>query len=105
MKTDFVAPDSSEPQKVSSFTPGFVGMTRSEPLGRKIFEGGALIALTVALGLVWTFLPDTAASFPTLANLRVVLLSQSVLVIVTVGVLIPLVLRQYDFSIGAVAGV
>lgn len=105
MKTDVAAKDSTEPHKEASSTPEFIGMTGPEPIGRRIFEAGALIALTVALGLVWTFLPDTARSFPTLANLRVVLLSQSVLVIVTVGVLIPLVLRKYDFSIGAVAGV
>ena len=69
-----------------------------------IVEASGLVVLTVILAIVWALLPDTSRSFPSLANLRVVLLSQAVLVIVTMGALVPLICKQYDFSVGAVCG-
>lgn len=74
-------------------------------IGMKWLESSGLVLFTVLLGIFWTIHPDTGGAFLTLANLRVVLLSQSVLLIVTMGVLIPLVCRQYDFSACATAGV
>lgn len=84
---------------------GVIPLSERTPWYRTLFESGGLVMITVALAIVWSILPDTARTFPSLPNLRVVLLGQSVLVIVTMGALIPLITKQYDFSVGAVCGV
>jgi ribose transport system permease protein len=67
-------------------------------------EAMALPLLTVALILFFTFLPATSDTFPTMGNLRVSVLSQSVLVIVAMASLLPIIAGGYDFSVGAVVG-
>ena len=67
-------------------------------------EALALPLLTVLLIVFFTLLPATADTFPTVGNLRVSVLSQSVLVIVAMASLLPIIAGGYDFSVGAVVG-
>lgn len=67
-------------------------------------EASALPLLTVGLILFFTLLPATSETFPTAGNLRVTVLSQSVLVIVAMASLLPIIAGGYDFSVGAVVG-
>jgi ribose transport system permease protein len=67
-------------------------------------ESWALVVLTLALILFFSLLPSTSEVFPTTANLRVTMGGQSVLIVVAMAALLPLVCGQYDFSVGAVAG-
>src|SRR3954470_6571953 len=67
-------------------------------------EAAALPALTVALILFFTLLPSTADIFPTAGNFRVTMGAQAALVVIAMGALIPLICGEYDFSVGATAG-
>jgi ribose transport system permease protein len=67
-------------------------------------EAWALVVLTLLLILFFSVLPATTEVFPTTANLRVTMGGQSVLIIVAMAALLPLVCGQYDFAVGAVAG-
>ena len=75
-------------------------------LARHVYylEASALLGLTVALILVFSLLPATRDTFPTLANLQATIGSQSVLAMVAIAALIPLICGQYDFSVGATMG-
>lgn len=64
----------------------------------------SLLVLTAGIVVFFSVLPATSETFPTLANLRVTLANQSVLAIVGLGVLIPLVAREFDLSVGATLG-
>jgi len=70
----------------------------------RLAEASGLIVLTVALAVFFSILPATADTFPTVANLRVMVIGESVLVVVAMGILFPLVCKQYDFSVGATCG-
>jgi ribose transport system permease protein len=80
--------------------------TRSPSRDRRVYiaEASALPLLTVALIAFFSFLPATTASFPTVQNLQITLGTQAVLVVVTMAALIPLMAGEYDFSVGANAG-
>jgi ribose transport system permease protein len=67
-------------------------------------EALAMPALMLAAIVVFSLLPSTSETFPTTANLQAVLGNQAVLAIATLGVLVPLVAGEYDFSIGATLG-
>jgi ribose transport system permease protein len=67
-------------------------------------EAAALPLLTILLALFFTVLPATSEAFPTVANLRVTLGNQAVLIIVAMAAVIPLLSEEYDFSVGATTG-
>jgi ribose transport system permease protein len=67
-------------------------------------EAAALPILAVLLALFFSVLPATSEAFPTVANLRVTLGNQSVLIIVAMAAVIPLLSEEYDFSVGATTG-
>lgn len=67
-------------------------------------EAYALVILLVAAGIFFTFYPATSETFPTLANLRILVGNQAVIAIVALAALIPLVANQWDLSVGAIAG-
>lgn len=69
-----------------------------------VAEAYALLALTIALALLFSLLPATSGTFPTAANLQATLGNQSVLALVALAALIPLVAQSYDFSVGATMG-
>lgn len=76
---------------------------RSRP-AIEIIEAYALIILLLIAGIFFTLYPATADTFPTLANLRILVGNQAVIAIVALAALIPLVANQWDLSVGAIAG-
>lgn len=74
-----------------------ISLDRLEPWG--------MVLLTVCVVAFFSFFSDTSDTFPTTANMRVVVGNQSVLAIVALAALIPLVCNEWDLSVGAIAGV
>lgn len=70
----------------------------------RLLEAHGLLLLTVVVAIFFSVYSKTADTFPTLANLQIVLGGQSVLAVVAIGALIPLVAMEWDLSIGAIAG-
>ncbi|WP_368680765.1 ABC transporter permease (plasmid) [Rhodococcus opacus] len=69
----------------------------------RIVEKYALVALTIGLVIFFSVWPKTAETFPTTANIKILLASQAVIGLIAVGVLLPLIVREFDLSIGSVA--
>jgi ribose transport system permease protein len=67
-------------------------------------ERYALLGVLLAVFAFFSFYGPTADTFPTAANLKVVLGGQAVLAIVALGALIPLICKEWDLSVGASAG-
>ncbi len=67
-------------------------------------EAAALPILTVLLALFFTFLPATTETFPTSENFKILLGNQGALIVIAMAALIPLMAGEYDFSVGANAG-
>lgn len=67
-------------------------------------EALALPVLTVVLIVFFVLLPATSQTFASEGNLRVMLVSNSVLVIIAMASLLPIISGNYDFSVGAVCG-
>lgn len=69
----------------------------------RFLENYALLILTAAVFIVFTFLPASSKAFPTLANLNVILGSQAVISMIALAALFPLICGYFDFSLGATA--
>jgi ribose transport system permease protein len=67
-------------------------------------EAYALLALTIALIFLFSLLPASSETFPTSANVRVLLGDQAIAILVALAVLVPVVTRVFDFTPGATAG-
>jgi ribose transport system permease protein len=67
-------------------------------------EAWALAGLTVLIALFFSIYPSTADTFPTAQNIQTLIGNQSVLAIVSLAALVPLVLGQFDLSVGATLG-
>jgi len=93
-----VASESPGPGAAQPETAGSSGRT----LYRLLERFGLVIMLVVAAVVFSILLPTT---FPTSANLRNVIDSQSVLAIVSLAALIPLTAGNFDLSLGAVLGI
>jgi len=63
----------------------------------------ALLILLVAMIVFFSVWPETSDVFPTFANLRILVASQSVLAVIALGALIPLICGEFDLSVGATA--
>ena len=70
----------------------------------RLLEAYGLLLLTVAVAVFFSVLPKTGSTFPTLANLQIVVAGQSALAVVAIGALVPLVANEWDLSVGATAG-
>lgn len=66
-------------------------------------ERYALVGLVVAVAIFFSAWPESAGTFPTAANLRILAGNQAVTVLLALAVLLPLVAGHFDFSVGAVA--
>jgi ribose transport system permease protein len=67
-------------------------------------ERYALLLALVSVLVTFTFLPATSDKFLTEANLRFVLNNQAVPVLVALAVMLPLIVDEFDLSVGALAG-
>jgi ribose transport system permease protein len=68
-------------------------------------EAYAFVGLLLAAALFFSLHPDTSDTFPTSANIEVLISSNSVLAIVALAALVPLVCHEFDLSVGAIAGI
>jgi ribose transport system permease protein len=84
--------------------PSKPGMQRARSVGRDSLERYGLLFIAIAVALFFSFLPSTSDTFPTTANLQTILANQSVAAIVALAALIPLVLKEFDLSVGATLG-
>ena len=66
-------------------------------------ERYALVALVLAVAAFFSVWPDSAETFPTAANLRILAANQAVTLLLALAVMLPLVAGHFDFSVGAVA--
>lgn len=100
-----LAPDAEE-ASAGSEEDASAGETRAPRRRRfaEFAEAYALVILTIALIVLFSFLPASADSFPTTPNLRYVLAGQAVLVALSMALLFVIVLNVWDFTPGAVAG-
>jgi ribose transport system permease protein len=69
-----------------------------------IAEAYALFAMTLGLVALFSFLPASGETFPTTANIQVLLGDQAIAVLIALAVLVPVVTRVFDFTPGATAG-
>ncbi|MGJ9423605.1 ABC transporter permease [Aeromicrobium sp. CF3.5] len=67
-------------------------------------EKYALVAMFVVLCIVFSTLASTAETFPTSANIKNVLGSESVIAIAALALILPLTCGQFDLSVGAIIG-
>lgn len=67
-------------------------------------EAYALLVLLVAIALFFCFWSETSSTFPTVANLRILVASQAVIGVISLGALLPLLCQEFDLSIGSIAG-
>jgi ribose transport system permease protein len=68
------------------------------------FEAYALVGLLILAALFFSFYSKTSDTFPTSANLQVMIGNQTVVAIIALGALIPLTCNEWDLSVGATAG-
>jgi ribose transport system permease protein len=62
-------------------------------------ERFALPAIWVLLCIFFTFLPETSSTFPTIGTASTILGTQAVIVILTLGLIIPMTAGDYDLSV------
>lgn len=70
----------------------------------ELLERSALPLLLVFTIVFFSFLGSTSETFPTIANLQIVVSNQSVLLLIALAGLAPLITNEYDLTVGAVAG-
>ena len=102
-------PAPSEPGTSDPAIAAGSGDTRSELTRTPVRPGDVaerliLPLLFVAVGVFFTVLPATSASFLTEANVRTVLANQAVIAVAALGVIPSIAAGQYDLSIGANVG-
>jgi ribose transport system permease protein len=78
-------------------------LRRGRARALRVLEAYALLILLVVMVIFFSLWSKTSAVFPTAANLRILVASQSVLGVVALGALIPLICGEFDLSVGAVA--
>lgn len=67
-------------------------------------EAYALVGLLAAVALFFSLYPETSDTFPTSANLQILVGNQAVVATVALAALVPLVCGEWDLSVGATAG-
>src|ERR1700744_2763057 len=70
----------------------------------EIAEKYGLLALFVILLLVFSLWGQTSATFPTMANLAATVGNQATLLVISIGMVVPLLAGEIDLSVGATAG-
>jgi ribose transport system permease protein len=78
------------------------GRSRHALLG--FLEAYTLLILLVVAAVFFSVYGKTADTFPTAANLQILVSSQAVTAIVALAALVPLVCNEFDLSVGAVTG-
>lgn len=66
-------------------------------------ESYALLLVLVGIAAFFCVWPQTADTFPTVANIRILVASQAVIGVIALGALLPLLCTEFDLSVGNVA--
>lgn len=74
---------------------------RRTPAPVRLLENYALPLLTILVFTFFAFFPLSAATFPTIGNVNVILGSQAVIALIAIAALFPLICGYFDFSLGA----
>lgn len=69
----------------------------------QVLQAYALLMLLGLLVIFFSVYPETSDTFPTAANLRILVSGQAVIAVVALGALIPLIAGEFDISVGAIA--
>jgi ribose transport system permease protein len=77
---------------------------RRGPRASGLLEAYALVIMIAGFIVFFSLLPETAETFPTLANFQAISGNQAVIAIVSLAALVPLIANQFDLSVGATAG-
>jgi len=89
---------------MTTITPEPSRALRRRPLSPlRLLESYALLVLTALVFVFFSVNPTSANTFPTIANLNVILGSQAVVSLIALAALFPLVSGYFDFSLGATA--
>jgi len=67
-------------------------------------EAYALLGMALLVAIVFSVLPSTSETFPTVLNFQAIAGGQAVLVVATMAVLVPLICDEFDLSVGANLG-
>lgn len=78
-------------------------IARRKPL-RHYLEAYAFLGLSILAFVFFSVWPETSDTFPTAANLQVLVGANAVVAIVALAALVPLVTNEWDLSVGAIAG-
>jgi ribose transport system permease protein len=70
----------------------------------EIAEKYGLVAVFVTLLLIFSLWGQTSSTFPTMANLAATVGNQATLLVISIGMVIPLLAGEIDLSVGATAG-
>jgi ribose transport system permease protein len=65
-----------------------------------VIERGGLLAILIATVILFCVLPATSGDFATAANFRNITSNQVIVGVLALGVLFPLIIGEFDFSIG-----
>lgn len=68
-----------------------------------LLEAYALLIVLVGIALFFCVWPQTSDTFPTVANIRILVASQAVIGVIALGALLPLLCTEFDLSVGNVA--
>lgn len=66
-------------------------------------EAYALLVVLLVIALFFCFWSQTSSTFPTLDNLRILVASQAVIGVISLGLLLPLLCQEFDMSVGNIA--
>jgi len=69
----------------------------------KFLEAYALLVLLGVIAIFFCLWPETSSTFPTMANIRILLASQAVIGVISLGLLLPLLCQEFDLSVGNIA--
>lgn len=94
---------SAETTPGTSTGPSTRSRVRARLLG--FVEAYALLVLLAVIALFFCFWSETADTFPTVANIRILVASQAVIGVISLGALLPLLCTEFDLSVGNVAAV
>jgi ribose transport system permease protein len=78
--------------------------SRTTATALRLLEAYALVLCIGAFIIVFSVLPATSATFPTVANFQAIAGNQAVIAIIALAALVPLITNQFDLSVGANAG-
>jgi len=97
--------DTETPPAVADASPTHPEQTPANRPNRllELAERFALVVVLVVVTIFFSVLPASRELFPTIPNVRIVVASQSVTLLLAIAAMLPLIAGHFDFSVGATA--